>query len=251
MKLSERVALVTGGGAGIGRASCIALAREGAAVVVSDRNLDSAVETAGSIQRAGGMAVAEQCDVRDSASIESVVQTAMNRFGRVDIVVGNAGFLKTSPLAETSVADFEDHMAVNLTANFVLARASAPELVKSGNGSLIFNASLGGLRGTAGSAGYNASKGGLVNLTRSLADELGPQGVRVNCICPGWVDTPFNASFWDRLPPGARADIERRIPLRRQCSPDEVADVVVFLASDDSRYVSGHPLVIDGGLYAT
>jgi NAD(P)-dependent dehydrogenase (short-subunit alcohol dehydrogenase family) len=227
------------------------LATEGASVVVSDRDGEGAFETARTIVRAGGTAVGEQCDVRDFGRIETLVQTAVSTFGRLDIVVGNAGLLRTAPLSETSVADFEDHLALNLTANFVLARAAAPVLMRGRNSSLIFNASLGGLRGTAGSAGYNAAKGGLVNLTRSLADELGPRGVRVNCICPGWVDTSFNDPFWSRLSPGAREAIERRIPLRRQCSPEEVADVVVFLASDDSRYVSGHPLVIDGGLYAT
>jgi 3-oxoacyl-[acyl-carrier protein] reductase len=166
-------------------------------------------------------------------------------------VLGNAGLLRTAPLAELGREDFERHLTINLTANLRLAQLAAPVLGARGGGALVFTASLGGLRGTAGSASYNASKGGLVNLTRSLADELAPQRIRVNCLCPGWIDTPFNDAFWNHAGPADRERIEASIPLGRQGTPDDVAPAAVFLASDGASYITGQTLIIDGGLMAT
>jgi NAD(P)-dependent dehydrogenase (short-subunit alcohol dehydrogenase family) len=249
--LTDKVAVLTGGSSGIGRAAALALAREGAAVLIGDIDETGAAGAAEQIEADGGRALASRCDVNNPEQIERLIERASSELGGVDIVFGNAGVLATASLEELTVESFERHLSINLTANFVLAKAAAPALRRRGGGSLIFTASLGGLRGTAGSAAYNASKGGLVNLTRSLAAELGPDRIRVNCICPGWVDTPFNDPFWDHEPAGAKEQIVSRIPLRRQSLPEEIATTVVFLAGEASGYVTGHALVVDGGIFAT
>jgi NAD(P)-dependent dehydrogenase (short-subunit alcohol dehydrogenase family) len=249
--LSGKVVVMTGGASGIGRAAAIALAREGAAIAIGDVDHDRATETAHLIEQEGGRVAVIACDVGRPEQIDRLVADATRAFGAPDIVFGNAGVMAVASLEDLSLEQFERHLAVNLTANFVLAKATVASLRRRGGGSMIFTASVGGLRGSAGSPAYNASKGGLVNLTRSLADELGPDGIRVNCICPGWVETPFNDPFWAHAPAGAKEEITRRIPLRRQASPDEICPVVVFLASDAARYVTGHALIVDGGMLAT
>jgi NAD(P)-dependent dehydrogenase (short-subunit alcohol dehydrogenase family) len=247
-ELVDQVAIVTGGASGIGRATAIALSRAGAMVIVGD--LDEAGARSAAAE-AGPRCVATLCDVAVAADIEQLVDQAEARFGALDIVFGNAGILQTAPLEELDVAVFEQHLRINLTANFVLAQRAAPALRRRGGGSMVFNASVGGLRGSAGSAAYNASKGGLINLMRSLADELGPDHIRVNCVCPGWIETSFNEPFWAHAGPGALQRVVAGIPLRRQATPEEVASVVVFLAGAGSQYVSGHALVVDGGGFAT
>lgn len=244
-------ALVTGGASGIGRATTLALARAGAAVAIGDLDAPGADRVADEVRAGGGTATSRRCDVARPDDIDALVGAAQKELGALDVVFGNAGVLAAEPLEELGLESFERHLAVNLTANFLLAKLTAPALRERGGGAMVFTASAGGLRGSAGSAAYNASKGGLVNLTRSLADELGPDGIRVNCICPGWVDTPFNDPVWARQPTGAAAAMTQRIPLRRQATPGDVAPTVVFLASDAARYVTGHALVVDGGLLAT
>lgn len=248
--LAGKVALLTGAASGIGRATALEFARAGATVVIGDVDAEGAGETVALVESEGGRASAHRCDVSVSDDLAALVAQAEDEHGGFDAVFGNAGLLRTAPLEELGVELFERHLAVNLTANFLLAKLTAPVLRKRGGGSLIFTGSVGGLRGTAGSAAYNASKGGLVNLTRSLADELGPDGIRVNCICPGWVDTPFNEPFWAHAGRGAIEEVVRSIPLRRQATPDEIAPSVVFLAGDGARYITGHALVIDGGVFA-
>jgi NAD(P)-dependent dehydrogenase (short-subunit alcohol dehydrogenase family) len=245
------VVLITGAASGIGRACAVEFARAGAAVLIGDIDENGAAETVDLVETAGGRAVFRRCDVSQAGEIEALVETAEEELGGLDTVFGNAGLLRTAPLTELSLETFEQHLAINLTANFLLAKFAAPVLRRRGGGSLTFTASVGGLRGSGGSAAYNASKGGLVNLTRSLADELGPDGIRVNCICPGWVDTPFNDPYWAHAGAGATEEVLRRIPLRRQATPEEIVPTVVFLASDGARYVTGHALVIDGGVFAT
>jgi NAD(P)-dependent dehydrogenase (short-subunit alcohol dehydrogenase family) len=249
--LGGKVALITGGATGIGRAAARLFAREGARVVVGDVNETEATATVESVGAEGGAAVFRYCDVSREADIAALVAAAEEEYGRLDAVFGNAGLLRTSPLEELAVEEFERHLSINLTANFLLARYAAPALRRRGGGAIVFMASAGGLRGTRGSVAYNAAKGGLVNMTRALADELAPDGIRVNCVCPGWVDTPFNAPFWQHAGPGAEAEVLKSVPLGRQSTPEEVAPAVVFLAGEGASYITGHALVIDGGMLAT
>jgi 3-oxoacyl-[acyl-carrier protein] reductase len=248
--VSPRVVLVTGGASGIGRAAALAFAADGAHVVIGDVAEELAAETVRLVEEAGGSASLQRCDVTSDADLAALVQAA-SAAGDLQAVLGNAGLLRTAPLADLAVEEFERHLAINLTANLRLTQLAAPVLGARGGGAIVFTASLGGLRGSAGSASYNASKGGLVNLTRSLADELAPLGIRVNCLCPGWIDTPFNEPFWQHADPAERDRIEGSIPLGRQGTPEDVAPAAVFLASDGASYITGQTLIIDGGLMAT
>lgn len=249
--LGGKVALITGAATGIGRATALLFAAEGARVVIGDVNEEGASETVAEIEANGGFATTRRCDAGSEEDILALVEAAEGEYGRLDAVFGNAGLLRTSRLGELSTGEFERHLRLNLTANFLLAKHAAPALRRRGGGSIIFTASAGGLRGTRGSISYNASKGGLVNMTRSLADELAPDRIRVNCICPGWVDTPFNDPFWSHAGPEAEREVVGGIPLGRQCTPEEVAPSVVFLAGAGASYITGHALVIDGGMLAT
>jgi dihydroanticapsin dehydrogenase len=248
--LSGKAVVITGAATGIGRASALLFAREGVSVVIGDIDEGGAADTVEAIRSEGGRATARRCDVGREEDLAALVAAAEDEYGRLDVVFGNAGLLRTSPLEELPTDLFERHLRLNLTANFLLAKHAAPAMRRQGGGSIVFTASAGGLRGTRGSVSYNASKGGLVNMTRSLADELAPD-IRVNCICPGWVDTPFNDPFWSQVGEGAEEEVVRGIPLGRQCSPEEVAPSVVFLAGSGASYITGHALVIDGGMMAT
>jgi len=249
--LGGKVALITGAATGIGRAAALLFASEGARVVIGDVNESDASDTVEAVEAGGSSAIFRYCDVSRGEDIVGLVAMAEREYGRLDAVFGNAGLLRTSPLEELSVEEFERHLRINLTANFLLAKHAAPAMRRQGGGSIVFMASAGGLRGTRGSVAYNASKGGLVNMTRSLADELAEDNIRVNCVCPGWVDTPFNAPFWRHAGPGAEAEVLRGVPLGRQCTPEEVAPSVAFLAGEGSSYITGQALVIDGGMMAT
>ncbi len=248
--LDGKVALITGGATGIGRAAAVLLAREGAKVVVGDVNEGAAAETVGEVEGGGGTALFRRCDVGVEEDIGALVETCESAYGGLDVVFGNAGLLRTSALQDLSVELFERHLRLNLTANFLLAKHAAPPMRRRGGGAIVFMASAGGLRGTRGSVAYNAAKGGLVNMTRGLADELAADNIRVNCLCPGWVDTPFNKPFWDHAGEGAEREILRGVPLGRQGTPEEVAPAVVFLAGAGSGYITGQALVIDGGMMA-
>ncbi|WP_166173791.1 SDR family NAD(P)-dependent oxidoreductase [Rubrobacter tropicus] len=249
--LEGKVALITGGATGIGRAAAILLAKEGASIVIGDVNEEGAAEVVRKIESGGGSALARRCDVGAEQDIRALIETAEGEYGGLDVVFGNAGLLRTSALQDLSVDLFERHLRLNLTANFLLAKHAAPAMRRRGGGSIIFMASAGGLRGTRGSVAYNASKGGLVNMTRGLADELAGENIRVNCVCPGWVDTPFNRPFWEHAGEGAEEEVLRGVPLGRQSKPEEVAPAIAFLAGSGSSYITGQALVVDGGMMAT
>ncbi len=251
-RLEDRVAIITGGGGAIGRATARRLAAEGAAVVVGDLLAASAESVADGIRADGGRSIAMVVDVTDEASVGALVDGALAAYGRIDILHNNAGVLLPGSVTEVAVEAWSKTLAVNVTGAFLCSRAVLPAMISAGRGSIIHTSSVSGLVGEAGIAAYCASKGALVMLARQMAVDYARQGIRVNALCPGWIDTPFNDPAIERA--GGKEAlapfIDVFVPMGRQGTPEEVADAVAFLASDDSRYMTGAALVVDGGLTA-
>lgn len=217
-------------------------------VLVDHRPLDDALAA----EHLPGALHFLQRDLGDAAAPEAVVTDAVERFGRLDTVVVTAALMLSAPLAQWSCEMWDRTVALNLRMPFFMAQAAAPHLVRSDNASIVLISSTGALRGHAGMSAYQATKAALPGLCRSLTAELGPLGIRINTIMPGWIDTPFNDPFWhyQSNPEARRTEIEAQIPLRRQGEPDEVAAMVLFLASPAGRYIAGTSIVIDGGYTA-
>ena len=239
--------LVVGGASGIGSATVRRFRNSGNQVVVAD--IDEAKAKSLVEENLQGPGYSVFSDMSKAGSPKEVVGVAAQLMGGLDVVFANAGVLKSAPLLDWRLEDWEYSMAVNLRAPFFLAQAAVPFLLESTNASIIFNASTGAFRGHAGMPAYHASKAGLVNLVRALADELSPKNIRVNAVCPGWIDTPFNDPYWSfqSEPNKAIKQLEQQIPMRRQGLPDEVASVVEFLSSKSSSYITAQAIVIDGG----
>lgn len=244
------VVLVAGGASGIGREVVRAFRARGDAVLLADRDLAGA--QAVSAEPHAGRCVAFEADIASPVAVQASVAACLAAFGALDTVFVNAGVLISKPLEAWTAADWDHSLAVNLRAPFLYAQASAPHLRASANASLIFTSSTGALRGHAGMPAYHASKAGLIGLVRSLADELSPGGIRVNCLCPGWIDTPFNEPYWSyqKDPTAALRELTDRIPMRRQGNASDLVGPVLFLASVESRYITGTALIVDGGYTA-
>jgi dihydroanticapsin dehydrogenase len=242
--------LIAGGATGIGLAATRAFRRRGDNVLLADRNGSEARLVAA--EQLPGRAVAFTADFREVSAVLAAVGACIDAYGGVDTVLVNAAVLASMPLERWTIEEWDASIAVNLRAPFFFVQAAAPHLRRSANASVIFTSSTGALRGHAGMPAYHASKAGLIGLVRSLADELSPYGIRVNCICPGWIDTPFNDPFWafQSDPAAVREELTCRIPMRRQGVPDDVSGVILFLASPESGYVTGTSVVVDGGYTA-
>ncbi len=256
--LAGRVVIVTGAAGGIGRATALAAGAAGASVVVSDVQQDGAVATAKELEAAGVPSLSVRCDVSDPADAEALIGAAIARFGRIDVLVNNAGVAGGGQKAHELEIDAWDRViAVNLRGPFLCAKYALPHLIAAGRGAIVNVASTYGLIGAPLSAAYCASKGGLVNLTRQLAVDYGGQQVRVNAVCPGYIDTDMGGHR-ARLEPDQRAAAQARRernaalqPLGRQAQPDEVARVIVFLASDAASFMTGSVVTVDGGCTST
>jgi dihydroanticapsin dehydrogenase len=243
--------LVVGGATGIGRAVVRAFASDGHSVTLADIDEAGAAGVIASLPAGTGRAVA--CDIGDPAGPETAVRAAAEFGGGIDTVFANAGVLAAHPIEAWTVEDWDRTMAVNLRGPFFLVQAALPHLRTSVNPSVILTASTGAFRGHAGTPAYAASKAGIVNLVRALADEVSSMGIRVNAVCPGWIDTPFNDPHWSHQndPDAAKAELKRSIPMRRQGAPDDVVGAVRFLASASAAYITGTSIVVDGGYLAS
>ena len=250
MRFEQKVVVVTGAGHGIGRASALRFAREGGQVVVVDVNGDSAAETVGRIVEGGGAAHALAVDVSDERAVDGLGAEVAARHGRVDVLHNNAGRLRAGSVTELAVEEWDRTFAVNVRSMFLVSRALIP-LMRPRGGAIVNTASTSGLVGEMGIPAYNSSKGAVVNLTRQLAADYTREGIRVNCVCPGWIPTGFNDPVLEGLTDEeVEAMVVATVPMGRQGTPEEIAAAVAFLASDDATYVTGHALVVDGGLTA-
>jgi NAD(P)-dependent dehydrogenase (short-subunit alcohol dehydrogenase family) len=245
MRLKGKIALVTGAARGIGLAVAKALAAEGAVPVIADINEGGARDALSTLGRAEGLALG--VDVADEASVAAMIDAITARYGRLDILVNNAGIGGNTPFLDIKLAEWNRTIAINLTGAFLVAQASARVMAKGGGGKIVNIASVSGQRGGHGRAAYGAAKAGLELLTKVMAVELAEHGINVNSIAPGAIETEMAKFAHDAA---TRAAYDYLIPMTRYGTPAEIADAAVFLCSDESRYIHGHTLNVDGGFRA-
>jgi NAD(P)-dependent dehydrogenase (short-subunit alcohol dehydrogenase family) len=251
MRLRDKTAIVTGAGSGIGRAIARMFAAQGARVLVADMAVDGGQATVSQITGEGGTARFIQTDVARAESVQAMVAAALDAWGRLDILVNNAGIVRVGSVTEGSEADWDLSLAVNLKGVYLCARHALPAMIVGGGGAMVNIASVGGLVGAAGLAAYASAKAGVLNLTRQMAVDYGPQGVRVNSICPGTIPTPMHYAFYRPEDKEATlAEWAKAKPLRKVGRPEDIAYAAVYLASDEASFVTGANLVVDGGTLA-
>jgi 3-oxoacyl-[acyl-carrier protein] reductase len=245
MRLKDRVALVTGASQGIGEAIARKLAGEGAVTFCAARSLDKLQALVAEIEKTGGKARAVGIDVAEATSISAAIKTVLESGGRLDILVNNAGITEDNLILRMAKESWERVLSTNLTGAFLLSQAAVKAMLKNRSGRIINITSVVGLMGNAGQANYAAAKAGLVGLTKSLAREVGSRGITVNAIAPGFIATAMT----DKMTDAAREGLTSQIPLQRLGAPEDIANAVLFLASDEASYVTGHVLNVSGGLY--
>ena len=256
MRVRDKVAIVTGGGSGLGRAIATRLAGEGAAVVVADVNQNALNETVQELTAAGCKAIGYKVDVSNRGEVQAMMKAVVARFGRIDILVNNAGVTRHRPFLELNDADWDLVLAVDLKGVFYCVQAAAPQLVRQGHGKILNISSVSGTGASshhaggsaAGNASYASAKAGVIQLTKTLARELGPHGINVNAVAPGFVLTPMTGA--SRSPEEVEEHIAFRkelAVLKRTGKPDDIANAVLFLVSDEASFISGQTLCVDGG----
>jgi NAD(P)-dependent dehydrogenase (short-subunit alcohol dehydrogenase family) len=246
MRLKGRVAAITGGALGIGRATALLFAAEGATVALGDVEVEGAEAAVKEITGRGGRAIAVGVDVGDAGQVQAFVNRVVLEFGRLDVMFANAGIAHSAPFLEHPEAQWNRVLRVNLTGVFLCCQAAAREMVRQGGGRIITTASINGFRGVENLVGYNVAKAGVVEMTRTMAVELAQHHITVNAIAPAQIDTRLTRS----LPDDARRRRTERIPMGRFGEPGEVARAALFLASDDASFITGHTLAVDGGYLA-
>jgi 3-oxoacyl-[acyl-carrier protein] reductase len=244
MRLKDKVALITGGGRGIGQAIAFVFAQQGADIVIGDVNIEDAQKSCHDIEAMGRKALALQLDVTDYAKVEEGINKILDKFAKVDILVNNAGITKDNLLLRMSAAEWDAVLSVNLKGTFNCIKAVSRLMIKQRAGKIINIASIIGIIGNAGQANYAASKAGIIALTKSAAKELASRNINVNAVAPGFIQTDMTA----KLPEELKAKMKEAIPLNKFGSPDDVAAVCLFLASKDADYVTGQTIVVDGGM---
>lgn len=242
-RLQNKVALITGGASGIGAATARLFVQEGAKVVLADLNEEKGKAFEAELKTQGAEAVFVKANITSEEEVASLFKQAIAAFGKVDIVFNNAGIGRVHPTHELEYSEWRNTVNVDLDGVFLVARESIREMLKTGGGTIVNTASMYGWVGSPGSAAYNAAKGGVINLTRSLALEYADQNIRVNALCPGFIDTPI-------IPEENKKELAAITPMKRLGQAEEMATAVLFLASDESSYMTGGSLIVDGGYTA-
>lgn len=244
MRLNNKVALITGAARGIGRSIALLFAKEGADIIVADVNLEEAEKTAKEIEAQGRKALALVVDVTDYLKVEEAVNKILDKFTKVDILVNNAGITKDNLLLRMSQQEWDAVLNVNLKGTFNCIKAVSRPMVKQRSGKIISIASIIGLMGNPGQANYAASKAGIIALTKTVAKELASRNITANAVAPGFIQTEMTA----KLPEDVKEKMKAAIPLCRLGTPEDVAQLCLFLASEDSNYITGQAIVVDGGM---
>jgi len=245
LKLTGKVALVTGAAQGIGRAIGLLLARNGADIVVSDINLEKAEETAKEIRAIGPKAMALKVDVSNLSDVERMVEGILEKLAKIDILVNNAGITRDKLILRMTEEDWDAVLGVNLKGTFNCTKAVIRHMTKQRSGKIVNIASVVGEMGNAGQANYSASKAGVIGLTKTIAREYAQRGINVNAIAPGYIETPMT----EALPGKAKEELKKLIPMERLGKPEDVAEAVLFLVSEESNYITGQVLNVNGGIY--
>jgi NAD(P)-dependent dehydrogenase (short-subunit alcohol dehydrogenase family) len=252
MRLDQRVAMITGAGSGIGQAMALLFAREGARILAADVNGSAAEETAAKVVAEGGTCQAMVVDVTEPDQVRGMIERAHEHYGRIDILCNNAGIGSTTDVIDCEPDEWDRVMTVNVKSVYLGCKYVLPRMIAQGGGVIVNTASVAGMVGIVKRASYSASKGAVIALTRQVAMDFVEQGIRVNCLCPGTVDSPWVGRLLDMAadPVAARQTLVARQPMGRLGTPEEVAAAALYLASDDAAFITGTGLVIDGGLTA-